>query len=67
MCAPYFVNLNNNTSVKKAIILCSFTFTAKENRKSYRIYNYLFEVFRAPVKSVEWIGESGVDSPGSVP
>ena len=35
MCAPYFVNLNNSTSVENAIILCSFTFTAKENRKSH--------------------------------
>ena len=34
MCAPYFVNLNN-ASVKNAIILCSFTFTAKENRKTH--------------------------------
>jgi len=35
VCAPYFVNLSNNTSVKNAIILCSFTLTAEENRKSH--------------------------------
>jgi len=37
VCTLYFVNLNNNKhfSVKNAIILCSFTLTAKENRKSY--------------------------------
>jgi len=35
VCAPYFANLNNNTSVKNAIVFCSFTFTAKENRKSH--------------------------------
>jgi len=33
--APYFVNLNNN-----AIILCSFTFTAKENRKSSLVIKF---------------------------
>ena len=35
VCVPYFVNLNNNTSVKNTIILCSFTFIAKENRRSH--------------------------------
>jgi len=39
-------------------------FIAKENRKS----NFqLFEVFRGLVRSVEWSGVSGVDSPGYVP
>ena len=43
--APYFINLNNNKTTlfsENAIILCSFTFTAKENRKvisSYQIYS----------------------------
>jgi len=41
VCAPYFVNFNNNFSVKNAIILCSFTFTAKENRKSHLQLSYL--------------------------
>ena len=36
MCAPYFVNLQKqHFSVKNAIVLCSFTFTAKENRKRH--------------------------------
>ena len=35
-----------------------------ENRKV--ISSYLFEVFRALVRSVEWSGVSGVVSPGSV-
>jgi len=30
------------------------------------ISSYLFDVFRAIVRSVEWSGVSGVDSPGSV-
>ena len=29
VCAPNFVNLNNTTFQLNAIILCSFTFTAK--------------------------------------
>jgi len=66
VCAPYFVNLNNNTfSVKNAIILCSFAFIEKRTEKV--ISSYLFEVFRGLVRSVEWSGVSGVDSPGSVP
>ena len=36
VCAPYFVNLQKqHFSVKNAIILSSFTFPAKENRKSH--------------------------------
>jgi len=35
VCAPNFVNLNSNTfSVKNAIILFSFMFTAREQKKS---------------------------------
>ena len=33
VCAPYFVK--GHFLVNNAIILCSFTFTAKENRKSH--------------------------------
>ena len=39
-------------------------FTAKENRKRHLQLTYLFEVLRALVRSVEWGGVSGVDSPG---
>jgi len=37
VCAPYFVNLNNNTFRLKTLpyYSCSFTFIAKENRKSH--------------------------------
>ena len=36
MCAPYFVNLQKqHFSVKNAIIFSSFTFPAKETRKSH--------------------------------
>ena len=36
MCAPYFLNLQKqHFSVKNAIILSSFTFPAKDNRKSH--------------------------------
>jgi len=36
VCAPYFANLNNNTLRLKCYnVLCSFTFTAKENGKSH--------------------------------
>jgi len=41
VCAPYFykfVNLNNNTFQLKT--LCSFTFTAKENKKSSPIIKF---------------------------
>ena len=40
VCAPYFVNLNNNFSVKNAIIFSSFTFTAKEIRNSSSIIKF---------------------------
>jgi len=36
VCARYFVNLKTNTfQLKKTIILCSFMFPAKENKKSH--------------------------------
>jgi len=40
---------------------------SQQNRTEKVISNYLFEVFRALVRSVGWSGVSGVDSPGSVP
>jgi len=49
-------------SVKNPIILCSFRSQQKRTEKSH-----LFEVFRAVVRSVEWSGVSGVNSPGFVP
>ena len=40
---------------------------SQQKRTEKVITNYLFEVFRALVRSVEWSGVSGVDSPGSLP
>jgi len=40
---------------------------SQQKRTEKVIYIYLFEVFRALVRSVEWSGVSGVDSPGSAP
>jgi len=40
---------------------------SRQKRTEKVVSNYLFEVFRALVRSVEWSGVSGVDSPGSVP
>jgi len=40
---------------------------SQQKRTEKVISNYLFEVFRALVRSVEWRGVSGVDSPGSLP
>jgi len=40
---------------------------SQQKRTEKVISNYLFEVFRALVKSVEWNDVSGVDSPGYVP
>ena len=40
---------------------------SQQKRTEKVISNYLFEVFRFLVRSVEWSGVSGVDSPGSVP
>jgi len=65
MCAPYFVNLNNNTSVKT--LLFSVYLRSQQKRTEKVISSYLFEVFRVLVRSVEWSGVSGVDSAGSVP
>ena len=65
MCAPYFLNLSNNTSVKTLLFFVHLRSQQKRTEKV--ISNYLFEIFRALVRSVEWSGVSGVDSPGSVP
>ena len=57
MCAPYLVNLNNNTFQLKTLILCSFTFTAKENRKSHlqlsnlQRYHFNMVILRVAIKS----------------
>jgi len=40
---------------------------SQQKRTEKVIFNYLFEVFQALVRSVEWSGVSGVDSPGSMP
>ena len=66
MCAPYFVNLNNFTSQLK-MQLFFVHLRSQQKRTEKVISNYLFEVFRALVRSVEWSSVSGVDSPGSVP
>ena len=42
MCAPYFVNLNNNTfQLKRYYSLFIYAFTAKENRQSHLQLSHL--------------------------
>ena len=65
VCAPYFANLNNPFLVKTLLFFVHLR--SQQNRTEKVISNYLFEVFRALVKSVEWSDVSGVDSSGSVP
>ena len=66
VCASYFVNFNNNTfKLKKLLFFVHLRSQQKRTEKV--IYNCLFEVFRALVRSVEWSGVSVVDSAGSVP
>jgi len=66
VCAPYFVNLNNNTFQLKTLLF--FVHLRSQQKRTEKVIsNYLFAVFRALVRSVEWSGVSGVDSPGSVP
>jgi len=65
VCAPYFVNLNNNTFQLKTLLF--FVHLRSQQKRIEKVMsNYLFEAFRALVRSVEWSGMSGVDSPGSV-
>jgi len=44
-----------------------FDFSKAFVRTEKVISSYLFEIFRALVRSVKWSGVSGLDSPGSVP
>jgi len=58
---------NNNTFQLKTLLF--FVHLRSQQKKTEKVIsNYLFELFRALVRSVEWNGiVSGVDSPGSVP
>ena len=61
VCAPYFVNLNNNTFRLKTLLF--FVHLRLQRKRTEKvIYDYLFEVFRALEGSVEWSGVTGVDS-----
>jgi len=53
VCAPYFINLNNNTFKLKTILFL-VPLHSQQKRTEKVISNYLFEVFRALVRSVEW-------------
>jgi len=64
VCAPYFVNLNNNTFQLKMLLF--FVHLRLQQKRTEKVLcNYLFKVFRALTRSVEWSGVSGVDSPDS--
>ena len=66
MCTPYFLNLNNNTFQLESLLF--FVHLRSQQKRTEKVISsYLFEVFRALVRSVEWSGVYGVDSPGSVP
>jgi len=66
VCAPYFVNLNNKIFQLKTLLF--FVHLRSQQKRTEKVISsYLFELFRALVRSVEWSGVSGVDSPGSVP
>jgi len=66
VCASYFVNLNNSTFQLKTLLFFVHL-RSLQKRAEKVISSYLFEVFRALVRSVKWRGVSGVDSPHSVP
>jgi len=52
VCVPYFVNLNNNTFQLKTLLFFVHLHS-QQKRTDKDISNYLFEVFRALVRSVD--------------